>query len=76
MSGTAVRAPGGGPRQDAPAIPPRAAAVAAGVLGLVALSIAVYAGVKGVAGVPDALRGVAGRRCCCSASRATRRRAC
>ena len=28
------------------------------MLGLVALSIAVYAGVKGVAGVPDALRGV------------------
>ena len=58
MSGTAVRAPGGGPRQDAPAIPPRMAAIAAGVLGLVALSIAVYAGVKGVAGVPDAVRGV------------------
>ena len=58
MTGAAVRAPGGGPRQDAPATPAWVLAVAAGALALAALSIAVYAGVKGVAGVPDAVRGV------------------
>ncbi len=58
MSGAAVRAPGGGPRQDAPRDPGVAGGRGRRRAGAGRAVDRGLRGVKGVAGVPDAVRGV------------------